>query len=309
MAWRLHLSDRPIRRMDILTGKPNLLAAWTAADRVSFMDLQYGTKIDDRVIELPNIDDRQSDQWKGFVETLTAPNKACLPCVRTPVGMLLSAPDASLRLVHEGKAEVYLIAAGRESKLEFGRGVSLIRLEFEPTNGTIAALDTKAQLHLFQRQVKIGAFETGLTYEDELTPTLAIPDGGHVIYLSDGRRLVAIENTGTIRRSLDLHYTLGALCCSPDGKLVATSDLDANVLRIYRGDDLTATHQRFAVDLLADAKRTQLMAGAISGTAAAGPLALNNKGAFIFAMGGVICATNIAKMRSVPAASVRSPKT
>lgn len=293
--------------MDILTGKPNLLAAWTAADRVSFMDLQYGTKIDDRIIELPSVDDRQSDAWLGFIETLTAPNKAFLPCVRTPVGMLLCAPDASLRLIHEGKAELFLVMSGRESKLELGRGTNLIAVNFEPVNGMIAALDSKAQIHLFQRQVKIGSFETGLTFEDDLTPVMAIPDGGAAIYVSDGRRLIVMENTGRIRRSVDLHYALGSLCCSPDGKLVATSDLESNVLRVYRGEDLAATHQRFAVDLLADAKRTQLMAGAISGSAAAGPLALNNKGALVFAMGGVICATNIAKMRSVPASPVRSP--
>ncbi|MFN8450912.1 MAG: hypothetical protein U0521_20620 [Anaerolineae bacterium] len=42
MAWRLHLSDRTIKRLDILSGKPNVLAAWTQDNRVSFSTCKPG---------------------------------------------------------------------------------------------------------------------------------------------------------------------------------------------------------------------------------------------------------------------------
>ena len=53
MAWRLHLTDRIVRRIDILSGKPNMLAAWTNTDHVYFMELQNGGKLTDRMIEPP----------------------------------------------------------------------------------------------------------------------------------------------------------------------------------------------------------------------------------------------------------------
>ena len=90
MAWRMHLSDRTIRRLDILSGKPTVLAAWTQANRVTFLDLQNGSQQGDRTIEEVKTEDRRSEAWQEFVRTLTAPNGVYLPTGAHPAGRYLA---------------------------------------------------------------------------------------------------------------------------------------------------------------------------------------------------------------------------
>src|SRR5690606_16994667 len=142
-----------------------------------------------------------------------------------------------------------------------------------------------AELHLYRRHVRIGVFETGLQVDEEFRPALVISQDGSNIFLTDGHCIVLMDNTGTLVRRLDLHYRLGALACSPDGKRCAVSDLDANLIRVYDAS-LAQTHQRFAVDLLSEAKKSQLFASPGTSSAALGPLAISNKGALAFAMSG-----------------------
>jgi hypothetical protein len=72
------------------------------------------------------------------------------------------------------------------------------------------------------------------------------------------------------------------------------------VVRIYSGVDMTATHQRFAIDLLADAKRVPHAPGGGIPGAALSALALNNKGVLALALSGTVCVTNLARLKAVP---------
>lgn len=98
MAWRIHLSDRTIRRLDILPGKPTLLAAWTQTNRVTFLDLQSGSQEGDRTIEEVKTEDRRSPVWQDFIKTLTASNGVFLPMVRAPQAAISMTADGQMRL-------------------------------------------------------------------------------------------------------------------------------------------------------------------------------------------------------------------
>ena len=299
MAWRIHLTDRVIRRLDILPGKPNVLAAWTNPDRVTFLDLQNGAKLADRTIEKPENDDRQSDVWAAYVKDLNAPNGIYLPLVRVPNLTIYQVADGSFRLYRASEIDLRLEANGRESRLEMDNA-AFAAVALDAQNGVITGLDRGAKLHLYRQSARAGIFDTGLTLMDELQPHIAIADGGKRIYIADGQRVVALDAEGKALKQMTAPYALGALCCSPDGKLFALADLDANVIRVYDGTTFATTHQRFALDLLADAKKTQLFPTAAAASAAVGPLAMTNRGVLTFAISGIVCATNLTRMKLLP---------
>lgn len=299
MAWRIHLSDRPIRRLDILSGKPRLLAAWTQNTRVSYLDLQTGSPRGDRTIDDVPVGDRRSEAWQTFMQSLTAPNEVFLPYVRTKQAAISISADGRMRLYQTSPTDLFLEIDGKESRLVIDGEASFLAVGMDRSLGLLAALDTEAKLHLYQQHIRVGTFETGLTIDEQFRPTLTIPQDGTVLYLTDGRSIVVMDSAGRVRQRLDLHYTLGAMNCSPNGKRFVTSDLDANVIRIY-DSSLTPTHQRFAVDLLVEAKRAQLLPSPGMSSAALGPIAINNKGVLAFALSGALCVTNLAKMKAYP---------
>lgn len=299
MAWRLHLTDRVIRRLDILPGKPNVLAAWTNPDRVTFLDLQNGVKLADRTIEKPENDDRQNATWAAYVKDLNAPNGAYLPFVRIPKLAIYQAADGSVRLYRASEIDLRLAADGQETRLEMDNA-AFVAVALEPQTGIIAALDRGAKLHLYRRSARAGIFDTGLTLMDELQPHIAIVDGGKRIFAADGQRVVALDAEGKTLKQMTAPYSMGSMCCSPDGKLFALVDLDANVIRVYDGATFAPTHQRFALDLLADAKKTQLFPTAAASSAAVGPVAMTNRGVMAFAISGIVCATNLTRMKLLP---------
>ncbi len=281
----------------MLSGKPTILAAWTQSNRVTFLDLQNGAQRGDLTLEDLKADDRRAPAWQEFVRSLAAPNGAFLPTVRTRQAVIHSAADGQIRLYQTSPSNLYLEIDGKESKLETDG--AFLALALDRAQGVLAALDTTARLHLYRQHLRVGVFETGLRIDEEFRPTLVIAQGGASIFLTDGRAIVLMDGDGTLRKRFDLHYTLGAINCSPDGKRFVVSDLDANVIRIYDGD-LLPTHQRFAVDLLAEARRAQLMAAANTTSAALGPLAINNKGALAFALSGTLCVTSLSKLKAYP---------
>lgn len=297
MAWRLHLSDSSIRRLDILSGKPALLAAWTQANRVSYLDLQNGTQQGDCVIPEAKPETRFQPAWADFIKTLCAPNGVYLPSVRSAKMSVYMTADGATRLYQTSPSELFLEIDGKEARLEVDGAFATVVLD--RAMGMLAALDTTAKLHLYQHHVRLGVFETGLKVDEEFSPTLVIAQAGTGLFLSDGQVVLAMDTSGRVRKRLSLHYRLGAINCSPDGKRFVASDLDSNVVRVYDGD-LTPTHQRYAVDLLAEAKKAQLMASASMASAALGPLAINNKGVLAFALSGTVCVTSLTRMKAHP---------
>ncbi|MEO8395042.1 MAG: hypothetical protein ABI700_18745 [Chloroflexota bacterium] len=301
MAWRIHLSDRTIRRLDILSGKPTLLAAWTQANRVTFLDLQNGSQQGDRTIEEVKTEDRRGTIWQDFIKTLTAPNGIYLPMVRAPQAAISMTADGQMRLYQTGAADLFLEINGKESRLEVEGKATFIAVALDRSLGLLAALDSTAKLHIYQQHIRVGIFETGLKIDEEFRPILVISQDGTALFLTDGRAVVLMDSGGRVRKRIDVHYRLGAINCSPDGHRFVASDLDDNVVRIYDGD-LLPTHQRYAIDLLAEAKKAQLLASSELTSAALGPLVINNKGVLGFALSGTVCVTSLTRMKAYPKA-------
>ena len=299
MAWRIHLTDRTIRRLDILSGKPTVLAAWTQVNRVTFLDLQNGSQQGDRTIAEVKTEDRRSPEWQAFVKTLTAPNGVYLPLVRTPQAVIALTADGQMCLYQVGASDLFLEINGKESRLEVDPKTAFIALGLDRSLGLLAALNSAAKLHIYQQHIRVGIFETGLTIDEEFRPTLALSQDGTTLFLTDGRMIVLMDSGGRVRKRVEVHYRLGAINCSPDGHRFVASDLDDNVVRIYDGD-LLPTHQRYAVDLLVEARKSQLLASSALTSAALGPLAISNKGVLAFAISGTVCVTSVARLKAHP---------
>lgn len=299
MAWRLHLSDRTVKRLDILSGASSVLAAWTQANRVAFLDLKNGAQLEDRTIEALQSEDRAVPAWATFVGALTATNGVCLPYMRTPRTSIWQSADGKTRLYQTALSELFLEIDGKEARLETDAETAFPAAALDRASGLVAALDDDARLHIYRQHVRVGIFDTGLQPDEEFRPVLVAAPDGNALSVTDGKSLVVVNPDGAIRKRLELHYRLGALNCSPDGRRFVASDLDANVVRVY-DEELNQTHQRYAVDLLAEAKKSQLLASSAMATAALGPLAISSKGVVAFALSGMICVTSLTRMKAQP---------
>jgi hypothetical protein len=301
MTWQTLLpTTRIIRRLDILPGKPPLLAVWTRFNEVSYFDLRDGLAQGDATFTPPDDPDREGDAWQTFVGTLKSSNKATIPFLRNGDMTLFSSADAHLRLYHTGNADLYLEEEGEEAQLDAGGASSFVALAFDPLLGVAAALDEAAKLHIYQQNIPVGVFETGLTLQSELQPSLAIAHSGGSIFASDGQKLVLIDNGGKVLKTLDAHYYIGQIACSPNGNRLATSDLEAGVIRVYSGAELIPMHQRYAADLLERAQMENGQQIDIPEGAALTALAINNQGVLAFALSGCVCVSETGYMDALP---------
>ncbi|MBL8132386.1 MAG: hypothetical protein JNL42_11060 [Anaerolineae bacterium] len=314
MAWRIQLTEGTIKRLDILSGRPSLLAAWLRADHVTFLDLQSGIQKSDLRLEPGDIGLRSAEPWRRFVEGLRAPNSIHLPYVRVKGGAFYVSSDGTKRLYYPGGRDLFLESNGQETRLEMPPqadaapgGASdngYLAVGMDRALGVTAVLDARAQLTLFSERTRLGTFPTGLSVTDDFRPILLVTKGSSTVLITDGRRLVAMDASGRVRAQIELYFTVGGIACSSDGRRLVISDLDANVVRVYSGVDLRPTHQRFAVDLLAEAKRVQLLAMPEAGRSAVGALAINSKGALAFSVAGTLCVTSLSRMKTVPRSAV-----
>ncbi len=301
MAWRLHLTDRTVRRIDVLTGKPNMLAAWTSTDRVYFMELQNGGKLTELQIHPPKT--RATAMWGVFLKTLHAPNGVFLPMARTPQATIYQLADGKQRLYRVTDAELLLEVDGVETQLAT-EDHQFVAVALDAT--LVVGLDRRGALHYYRQTVHTASVDTQLHLTDEMQSHIAIIEGGTGVFVSDGEQILLFDGDGRLVRRVATGYTLGALGCSPDGSYLATGDLDSNMIRVYDGRRLTPTHQRFAVELLADAKKTQSISSTLAANTAVGTLAITNKGVLVFAMSGMLCATNLTRMIAMPHSRVTS---
>ena len=301
MAWRLHLSDRPIRRIDMLPGKPSILAAWIGNDHISYLDLQTGASRGERTIDKIDTQDRKAPAWRPFLDALTASNGIFLPSVRIGTTTILTTQDGATRLMRMGGRELIYATGDTETALTIDESVkSWVSVDMDRALGVIVALDDVGKLHLFQNHLKIAVIDTKFMIEPEQRPDLAVVNSGGSIFATDGKQIALFDGKGVLKKRNDLYFTVGAMRASGDGKLLALTDMDANLIRIYDGETLTPTHQRFGVDLMADAKLAQLIPGSTSPNGAISALAINTRGVVAFSMGGAVCVTNLARFKTLP---------
>lgn len=339
MAWRAQLSDRPIRQLAILSTKPGVLAAWTQSDRLVFLDLSSGVKVDDlTLIPPPNLPpppllplpslitvapspaneksdlsvmdfDLSNSTFTGmkWVEQMKAPNGDFLPMIRVQGTAVYPSADGSF-WVRGTEPSGWFFETNTESKrLEMDAGTRIVSFAFDRKEGVSAALDSQGRLHLYRKAVRVGGFDTPLQIEDDLQPAASISEGGDHCFLTDGARIAIFDLNGNLQKTIELHFSLGAFGVSPDGKTIVVGDLDAGVLRVYGGRNWVPTYQRFAVDVLAEAKRAQLMGTGTTSGAALGPIAVGAKGALAFAIAGTVCVTTIARLKPPAPPKIKAP--
>jgi hypothetical protein len=300
MAWRLHLTNQAIQRLDILDGDPPLLAVWSRRDRIAYYDLETGAFQAEQKLDIPNPDNRQSDEWRLFVSDLSAPNGAKLPSLRIQKISAYFTDDGRMRLYNIGNAGLTLDSDDKEIALDLGGETEILAFALDRFLGLSAALTGDGKLRVFQQHISVGAFDLNLSIQDQVRPAVAISRGGGSIFVTDGQTIVLTDSSGQVHKQLTTHYLIRYMDCSPDGSYLATSDADTGVIRIYNGSDLTFTHQRFAIDLVAQATQVQLIADLPPSLVGLSALTINNDGILAFAMSGVICITDFSHMDELP---------
>lgn len=298
-AWRLHLTNQAIQRLEILPGKSrSLIAAWTAPLRVSFLDLQTGTPMGEQTFTPPEITTFNDERWQQFLTTLVAPGGLRLAHVHTRIIRVFISEDGRTRLYYQPPDQLTLDMQGQPHTLI--QDTPLVAVGFDRYLGLSAALAADGDLHIYQQETAIGHFPTGLDLGGESRPAVAIPNGGSVIFATDGQAIIRVDASGTLRHTRSAHYPIHRLRCSPNGRHVVTSDIETNVIRVYEGSTLTPTHQRHAVDLLAMAPRVQLMADLPPSMVALNALTVGSRGRILFAMRGVICSVEVEQLNALP---------
>jgi hypothetical protein len=302
MAWWLHLTNQAILYLDILDGEPPILAVWTRRTRVAYYDFTNGALLSEQTFDLKSQDDYLSDGWQALVAALKASNGVYLPLLRLDVFTLYLTNDGLMRLYHQHGSDDALIleSDGQETPLDTSEAAQLVSVCLDRQLGTIAALDRGGKLHLYQQHIRLGGFDLGLTLRPELRPHVVMADGAQSIFISDGQRIIRTDSSGQVLKKIDTHYYIRQICCSPDGRYVMANDLDNGVIHVYDGETLQATHQRFAIDLLAEATQVQLMAEMPPVSVAPTTITCNNDGKIAFAMSGVICVTALSHLDELP---------
>lgn len=313
MSWRIHVSEGAIKRLDILSGKPSLVAVWLSNSQIAYYDLQTGIKKTQAALEQIDLRDRALAPARKVITSLQGPNQTFLPFVRFKGGAIYTSSDGTRRLFYLGGRDLYFEADGEESRLALEpedtaedrkSDIPLVAVSMDRAGvGVSATLDAKGNLTLFKDRVRTGTYPIPLTPNDEMRPLLHTTRGSSAAILTDGHRLLAVDTAGRVRAQAELHFTIGALACSSDGKRVVVTDLDANIIRVYTGA-LIATHQRFAVDLLAESRRAQLEAIPEAGRAALGAVAINSKGVVAFGLASTLCITGLARLSAIPRPAV-----
>lgn len=304
-CWRLHLSNRTLHHLDILNpvkgaeSSATLIGAWVRRDRAAYFDLYTGATAGELSFEHPPRVDRTSLEWQNFVNTLHAPNGATHTLYRMPRAVLRLTDDRKWRLYRSSATDLFLQhgngggTGGAETKLEVHKARVFLTVKLDNTVGMIAALDESGNLHIYQQQIWQGVYPTPLSINEDSLPDLVISNRGERIFLTDRRVIVAMTGDGQVSGLVANGDTIGRLACSPNGQYVITNDLDSGVLRIFDGGTLKQTHQRYTVDLLAEAHQLQLIADAPPMTAALSTLTINNEGIVAFAVAGVMCVCSI----------------
>ena len=301
MAFRIHLSNQAIQNLHILPGSNPQLVVWTRRDKAQVYALDDGILLNELSLGSAPDTERTSEAWLTFISQTKAPDSPYyLPYVQTSTSDIWSTDDGAMRVYHQRDGRIFMETDGVEEELAIVGGEQFISMDLDGALGTFVALDENLKLHIYQQNIRIGAFDIGLTQDDDLRPAVTISRGGSAIYATDGRRIVYVDSAGVIQKTLETHYYVGQLSASPSGAMVITSDMESGVLRVYKGDKLVLTHQKFAIDLVADANQVQLLADLPPTGTAISTITAYSKGILSFAMSGIVCVTDVKHMDEVP---------
>lgn len=296
MAWRIQLSTRPVRRLDLLIAKPSIVVAWVQAERAIYLHSETGNKQGDQTFKFSEAASLDGAVWRTLIETAKAPNGLYLPYFRAGRLVVYATHDGTLRAGSVRGQDWFIEAGGARTTIMPDDGAPFVCGAMAATSGMFVLLDAKGRVHRYKGSMRESITPTTLDFGGDYQADLRVADNGELIVASDGRRLALLDAEGTLIKGMEPHYTLGAFAVTPDGKGVATADLDTNVIRLYGGRGMTLTHQRYVSDLLFDAQQDDLISGGTS-SAAIGALALNPKASMAFSVAGTVSMLGLGSLR------------
>lgn len=302
MGWRLHLSTQPVAAVHFVEDgvRAPQLAVWDSRHNVHFYDCKDGTPLGElRLAEQRLPGDLNEPDWREVVDTLRAPNGRFLPAVYLNRATILQSWDGRLRLYHQHEGGLILEIEGRHIALDREQDGRYLVVGLDRALGLSCAYSDQGLLSVFQQHVRVGTFEVPLALDMDARLNLAVPEAMGRMLLCDGEQLLMLDSAGRIQHRIRLHFTAGALAVSPDGQLVAVADIDDNLVRVYDGT-LRPTHQKHAIDLMAEARQVQLLASLPGRKAGLSALDIANDGGIAFALGGVICVTQVRLLDELP---------
>jgi hypothetical protein len=298
MAWRIHLSDSVVYRLDVLHGTPDVLCVWVNGDTAAFFNLDSGAALGGLHVEPADPDiERGGDDWEAYLNTLRAPNSRLLPYVRLRKLTLHRTDDDRYRLYDDGHG-LSLWHDGTEHSLDADELFVAVRMD--QTDGITAALDERGLLYVFERDKVITTDAIGLKPAPNIIPDVVLADEPEAIYACDGSILVRVLPDGLVTRARTLSYPAGRIACSRDGRYCATTDTDTGIIRVYVGEDMNFIRQKFAIDLFAGAEPVQLIADVPTPRLGVSALAITEEGVLAFAMDGIVTVTHINLMERMP---------
>ena len=296
MSWRIHLTNQAIRDLLILPARQPLLVAWTASDRVEFFDVATGVANGLRQFPpAPASDDYFGEEWQAVLSLLTdSYGRVSLPRARIRQYRILSSENGDVRLLNTADNRLYLLKEGKARMLHISQ--IPLAVDMHGPSASVAILDAEGSLIIARDGETVESFSIGLNPVSSATAVLVCSQERDHIFASDGQRLVLTDLTGRVIGQRDLHYRLGRVACSPSGNMLATTDNEAGLIRVYNGIELRSTFQRFAQDLIAESQQLQLLADMPPISAAISALALGDNGELAFAVSGMVCLTDVKNM-------------
>ena len=276
------------------------VAVWDNRHNVHFYDRRDGTPLGElRLAEVEPPEDLSAESWRATTATLRAPDGPYLPAVYLNRLVLHQSADGRLRLYHFQDGSLILEVDGRNIALDREQDGRFLVAGLDRALGMSGAYNDGGLLHIFQQHVRVGTFEIELKLGLDARLNLVAPEARGRLILSDGERILVVDSAGQVMDELVTHYTAGALAVSPNGELLAVADIDDNLVRVYR-EGLRPTHQKHAIDLMANARQVQLLASLPGRKAGLSALEIADDGTLAFALGGVICVTHIKALDELP---------
>lgn len=298
--WRLHLSTQPVAAVQILASEQPLVAVWDNRHKVHYYSqfdaTPSGEQIFDEKQAPTNLDD---DFWREFVSSLRAPNEIYLPTVLMAGLALYQSRDGRLRLYHFQDGTLILEVEGRHVALNREQDGRFLIAGLDRALGLCAAFSDQGELHIYQQHIRVGKYDLGLAQGVEARLNLQMPDGLGRLLISDGEQVLLVDSAGRVIHSLTTHYAVGPIAISPNGQHILLGDIDDNLIRVY-DSELRPASQKHAIDLMAASKQVQLLASLPGRKAGLSAVDVSDRGTIAFALGGVICVTDVKSLDVLP---------
>ncbi|MBN1680423.1 MAG: hypothetical protein JW966_09020 [Anaerolineae bacterium] len=298
MSWHLHITDHPLFAVQLLYGQMSQIAAWTSSQDVLIYDQITGALLEKRHILYNGDTFPQTDGWRAFAHTLSAPNGAFFPSVTVGHTHVFASNDGRLFLYHDKNHDLYLDVDGQVALLTRDDDGPLAAVSLDRELGTAAALSTNGRLHIYQQHIYIGACDVAVEFEP-ITPVVLLPETSGELVVVDGVKAQVLDSAGKVRCHHPLPAVPGAVACSPDGSLLAIGDRDHTIIRIYDAD-LNLIRQNRADDLFQRAVPLQLLADIPAPDAPVNQIAIDDDGTFALSIDGGFCLTHVDYFYSLP---------